>query len=295
MQGKAPTLDELNASADLLIAEKVPTLKEQLDLIAAETLPTTETVLASLGDRLGVLSTEQIPIMQESIDAIQNSAVSALDEIVAEVDEKAPLIAEAIDAMMTEILDGLKVDPPDAPDVPVVPATTIDPVTVTGDAKKYREEALVMVRQGSLVAAREAIRVGRSEGDREKQLAGARQLATLEPTKANERRVDNLENLLKYQQSVQQRQEQSGQRGGQGQQAFAPLQNAISGLFGAFQRSSDRVASAQAAGRSGSTVTVSPTINVSANTRNDATTIAQAVRNELEKVIDKSLSLGTIG
>ena len=193
--------------------------------------------------------------------------------------------------MMTEILDGLKVDPPDAPDVPVVPATTIDPVTVTGDAKKYREEALVMVRQGSLVAAREAIRVGRSEGDREKQLAGARQLATLEPTKANERRVDNLENLLKY----QQRQEQSGQRGGQGQQAFAPLQNAISGLFGAFQRSSDRVASAQAAGRSGSTVTVSPTINVSANTRNDATTIAQAVRNELEKVIDKSLSLGTIG
>ena len=244
LQGKAPTLDELNASADLLIAEKVPTLKEQLDLIAAETLPTTETVLASLGDRLGVLSTEQIPIMQESIDAIQNSAVSALDEIVAEVDEKAPLIAEAIDTMMTEILNRLKrltaESPPGSlPTAPSsTPATTIAPTVQTAGLTRTRTEA----------------RDRQQSSDLSEQV---------------KKRIE--------------------------EKVFVPVTNAVNRLFGAFRQSNNGAASAQAAGRSGSTVTVSPTINVSANTRNDATTIAQAVRNELEKVIDKSLSLGTIG
>ena len=274
LEGKTPTLNELTASADLLIAEKVPTLKEQLDLIAAETLPTTETVLASLGDRLGVLSTEQIPIMQESINAIQSSSISALDAIVAAVDEKAPLIAQAIDAMMDTILDGIKPTPGEStpgepPPVGAVdtPAATIAPVVRTAESIKLREEAEEMASKGFAISnPQEALR--------------ARQLR--EEAERMKERGDYKRDPGEYRR--QQREE-----------AFAPVVNAVTRLFGAFRQSNNGVASAQAAGRSGSTVTVSPTINVSANTRNDATTIAQAVRTELEKVIDKSLSLGTIG
>lgn len=115
-RGSIPTLEQMLQTSDDIISGKFPVLQEQLKTISEEQMPTAESVLTSLGDRIDQFAEEDLPGMQLALEGLQGKAVNVIEVLAEQVEASAEELAVNIGAKFKAAWEDLLLNAP-APNV----------------------------------------------------------------------------------------------------------------------------------------------------------------------------------